>query len=206
VKYHARCVDLKDFDAHRVPPTVEAWMQPYVPFVGIIVLPDKIIPSGTSQVTLADGTLIALIRWHAFTTRSRFEVLDPTGRYELARGQAEGLLRRRYALYAPSGDPLLHAKVGWLGTPGRTQVTLPDGTGLTTKGSWAYRRFTVTASDDSPVARIAATTGWWSARPDSYALEMVRPVLSPVQAIGLVQFVRAAERAQRQQNQGMRTR
>jgi hypothetical protein len=180
-------------------------MQPYVPFVGVFLLPDKIFPTGTSPVTLTDGTVIALIRWHAWTTRARFEVLDPTGGSELARGQAEGLARRKYTLYAPSDDALLRVKVSWLGTPGRTRVTLPDGAELTAKGSWVFRRFTVTDSDGSLVASIVPTKGWWSVRPDSYAFELARPVLSPVQAIGLVQFIRAAERSQRQQNQSMRT-
>ena len=77
-------------------------MQPYAPFVGVLLLPDKVFPTGTSPVTLTDGTEIALIRWHALTTRSRFEVLDPTGRSELARGQAEGFARLKYTLYAPT--------------------------------------------------------------------------------------------------------
>jgi hypothetical protein len=185
-------------------PALETCMQPYVPFVGVLILPDKIVPVGTSPVALPDGMVIASIRWHAFTTRARFEVLDPAERSELARGQAEGLARRRYALYGPSGDPLLGLKLSWLGTSGRSRVTLPDGAELKAKGSLVFRRFTVDAPDGSLVARIIPTKGWWSVRPDSYALELTRPVLSPVQAIGLVQFLRAAERSQRQ-SQRMRT-
>jgi hypothetical protein len=176
-------------------------MHPYGPFTGVLLLPDKIFPTGTSPVTLTDGTVIALIRWHALTTRARFEVLDPTGRYELARGQAEGLARRRYTLYAPSDDAMLRVKLSWLGTSGRTVVTLPDGGELTAKGSWISRRFTVTDANGSLVASVIPTKGWWSTRPDSYAFELAQPLLSLVQAIGLVQFMRAAERAQRQQYQ-----
>jgi hypothetical protein len=176
-------------------------MEPYAPFAGILVLPDKVFPTGTSEVTLGEGPLIALIRWHAFTTRARFEILDARGQTQLAHGRAEGFLRRNYVLYAPSGQTLLSVRVGLFGPSGRSRVTLPDGSVLTAKGSWLFRRFEVTLADGSPVARAAATTGWWSMRPDSYALELVRPVLSPVQAIGLAQSMRAAERAQRAQNQ-----
>lgn len=176
-------------------------MDPYAPFTGVLVLPDKVLPTGTSEVTVADGSVIALIRWHAFTTRSRFEILDATGQTELAHGRAEGFLRRNYVLYGPSERPLLRVTVGWFGPSGRSRVTLPDGSGLTAKGSWMFRRFAVTLPDGSLLARATATTGWWSIRPDSYAVELLRPVLSPVQAIGLAQSMRAAERAQRAQNQ-----
>jgi len=175
-------------------------MQPYVPFVGVLLLPDKIVPTGTSPVMLPDGAMVALIRWHAFTTRARFEILDPTGQYEMARGQAEGLARRRYTLYGPSDETLLRVKLSWLGPGGRSRVTMPDGSELTAKGSLLLRRFVVTGADGSVVARITPTKGWWSARQDSYAFELTRPVLSTVQAAGLAQFMRAAERAQRDQN------
>jgi len=178
-------------------------MEPYAPFAGVLLLPDKVLPAGTSEVTLTDGTVIALIRWHAFTTRARFEIIDATGQTQFAHGRAEGFLRRNYVLYGPADRTLLRVTVSLLGPSGRSRVNLPDGGVLTAKGSWILRRFVVTLSDGSPVARAAATTGWWSIRPDSYALELTRPVLSPVQVIGLAQFMRAAERAQRAQNQRM---
>jgi hypothetical protein len=182
-------------------------MQPYAPFVGVLLLPDKIIPTGTSPVTLADGAPIALIRWRVLTTRARFEVLDPSGRYELARGQAEGFLRRNYGLYAPAdGDTMLRLRVSLMGPTGRSRVTLPDGRVLTAKGNWLARKFAVTAPDGSLVARIVPTRSWMSARPDSYGFELAQPLLSPVQAIGLAQFIRAAVKSQRQSAQNrMRT-
>jgi len=183
-------------------------MQPNAPFVGVLLLPDKIIPSGTSPVTLPNGAEVALIRWHAWTNRARFEVLDPTGGYELAHGRAEGFLRRDYGLYAPAdGTTVLRLRISWLGPSGGSRVTLPDGRELTAKGNWLARKFAVTAADGSPVARIVPTQSWMSTRPDSYAFELTQPVLSPVQAIGLAQFIRAAVKSQRQRDQNrMRTR
>jgi hypothetical protein len=172
-------------------------MQPYAPFTGIILLPDR-APFGTvSPVSLADGTPVASIRWHNWSMRARFEILDPSGARMLASGGTANLWRRRYELQGPVAETLLELKVSLWGLAGRSTVTLPTGRTLIAKGNWTSRKFTVTDAAGLPVARLVNTSALLSWRPDSLAFELTAPVLSVVQAIGLAQCVRAASEAQR---------
>jgi hypothetical protein len=148
-------------------------------------------------VTLPDGQPVAQLRWHLMTTRGAFEILDPSGTVEVGRGLAEGLTRRRFVVYGAAGVPVLQLRLGWFGPIGRSTVTLSDGSVLTTKGSITGRRFAVRDTAGRDVARIVPTTGLLSIRPDSFGFELAVPVLSAVQAIGLVQALRAALKSSR---------
>jgi hypothetical protein len=177
-------------------------MEPYAPFTGVILLPDRAPFGSVSPVSLADGTPVASIRWHNWSMRARFEILDPNGARMLAAGGAANLWGRRYELQGPAAlsgaaEALLELKVSLWGLVGSSTVTLPDGRILNAKGNWTSRKFMVTDATGLPVARIVNTSNLLSWRPDSLAFELTAPVLSVVQAIGLAQCVRAASEARR---------
>lgn len=172
-------------------------MHPHAPFSGVLLLPDRALFEQITPVTLGDGRPVASIRWHNWTTRSRFEILDPAAQFELAHGGREGFLWRRYMVHGPRDEFLLDLKLGFWGVGGRSTVTLPDGRVLATKGSWLGRDFSVTDGAGQPVARIVNTSQIFSFRQESLAFELPVPVLSIVQAIGLAQCMRAAIEAQR---------
>lgn len=172
-------------------------MEPYTPFTGVILLPDRAPFGSVSPVSLGDGTPVASIRWHNWSMRARFEILDASGARMLATGGTANLWGRRYELQGPGADTLLELKVSLWGLAGRSTVTLPNGRILTAKGNWTSRKFAVSDQAGLPVARIVTTSNVISWRPDSLAFELTAPVLSVVQAIGLAQCVRAAAESQR---------
>jgi hypothetical protein len=172
-------------------------MQPYQPFTGVLLMPDRKVFGTSSPVTLPNGALVALIRWHSWTMRARFEILDPTGSVELAHGARNGHFGRSYRVLAPRGETLLDLKLSlWGGRRGT--VTLPGGRVLSTKGNWSNRRFSIADQAGRPVARILTTSSAFAMRPDSFAFELQLPVLSIAQAVGLAQCMRAAVEAARQ--------
>jgi hypothetical protein len=175
----------------------EAVMQPYAPFTGVILLPDRAPFGSVSPVSLGDGTPVASIRWHNWSMRARFEILDPDEARILATGGTASVWGRRYELQGPGADTLLELKVSLWGLGVRSTVTLPDGRILSANGNWTSRKFVVTDPVGVPVAMLVNTSRVLSWRPDSLALELTAPVLSVVQAIGLAQCVRAAAESQR---------
>jgi hypothetical protein len=178
-------------------------MQPYEPFSGVLLMPDRAVFARTSAVTLLTGEPVALISWHAWTARARFEIRDATGAVELARGGREGILGRRYVVCGPDGETLLGLKLSAWGPGGRSTVTLPGGRTLNTKGNWSNRKFSVADAAGRPVARIVTTGGPFALRPDSFAFELQAPVLSAIQAVGLAQCMRAAVEAERGTSAGL---
>jgi hypothetical protein len=172
-------------------------MQPFAPFTGVILLPDRAPFGSTSPVSLADGQSIACIHWHSWTMRARFDILDPSGTTTLATGARAGFWGRRYQLLGSRSEFLLELKLGLWGPAGRSTVTLPDGQTLTTMGNWTSRRFSVVDHAGVPVAQLVNTSQFFSWRPDSLAFELRASVLSIVQAVGLAQCMRAAVEAQR---------
>jgi len=63
---------------------------------------------------------------------------------------------------------------------------------------WSDRKFEFFAGERL-VARIQPTTGVFTFRPDSYALELPAPVMSALEGISLAQAVRTVARGIRQQ-------
>jgi len=177
-------------------------MQPYAPFVGVLLLPDRAPFDTTSPVTLSDGQPVASIRWHRWTAKARFDILDAVGGVELARGARQGFFGRRFVVSDPRDQPILTLEVGFWGVARRCTVTLGNGQQLFTQGNWTSRRFSVLDGAGQPVARILNTSKVFSWRPDSFAFELASPVLSIVQAIGLAQCLRAAVEAQRSASAG----
>jgi hypothetical protein len=176
-------------------------MNPHSPFTGVLLLPDR-QPFGTvAPVTLGSGQPVATIRWHRWTGRARFDVLDSASAVVLAEGQKEGFFGKRYAVTAAGGAALLGIEFGFWGL-GRSWITLPDGVQLTAEGNWTGRRFTIRDGAGDPVAQLANTSAFLSFRPDSFALELLRPVLSIVQAAALAQCIRAALEAQQSSSAG----
>jgi hypothetical protein len=176
-------------------------MDPFAPFTGVLLLPDRQVFGTTAPVTLASGEPVAAIRWHRWTGRARFDVLDSRAQDTLAMGGREGYFGRRYAVGKPTGEDLVAVEFGFWGL-GRAAVTLPDGSQLTAKGNWTGRKFEMRDAADRPVAVLANTSGFLSLRPDSFALELLRPALSIVQAAGVAQCIRAALEADRSASAG----
>jgi hypothetical protein len=171
-------------------------MDPYEPFTGVLLLPDRAPFGSTSGVTLADGSPVAAIRWQRFSGGARFDILDPSGGTVLAAGSRAGFWGNRYQVLGPRGETQLELKVSGWGLNGKSQVTLPGGRILTAKGNWSARQFAVRERDGGLVADLVNTSRVFSMRQDSLAFELHAPVLSVVQAIGLAQCVRAAVEAQ----------
>lgn len=164
-------------------------------FTGVLLLPSKSVFGTTADVTLGDGTPVAVIRSKAWSARHKFEIFD-AGTTLLATGGAAGFWGNRYEVRGPAADLLLDVKYGWTG-PKRGTVTLPNGRELTTHGNWSARTFTVADSTGAPVAGLITTSSVWSWRPESLAFEITAPVLTLVQAIGLAQCIRSAVDASR---------
>jgi hypothetical protein len=173
-------------------------MNPYEPFTGVLLLPDRTPFGTTSEVTVGDGRPVAAIRWQRFSFGARFEVLDPSGGTVLATGSRASVWGLRYQVLGPRQETLLEMKLsGWGGVNGRTRITAAGGRLLTAKGNWSARRFEVADEHGRPVARLVTTSRFFSLRPDSLAFEPTVPVLSVVQAVGLAQCMRAAVESQR---------
>lgn len=177
-------------------------MEPFKPFTGVLVLPDRAVFGTTSPVSLGTGEPVATIRWHKWTARARFEILDNTGSTVLASGARADFWGRSYRVAGPRQEPVLDLKVSGWGLSGRSTVTLPHGRVLTAKGNWSARRFSLTDETGTPVAQLVTTSSAFSPRPDSLAFELTTPTLSIVQAIGLAQCMRAATEARRAASSG----
>jgi hypothetical protein len=167
-------------------------VQPYAPFAGVIVLPDRAPFGTTSPVTLGDGQPVASIRWHNWSMRARFEILDEYAAATLASGSTANAWGRRYRVLGPHSEILLELKLGMWGPSGKSRLLLPDGRILTTVGNWTSRKFSIIDQHGITVARLVTTSPILSVRPDSLAFELATPVLSIVQAIGFAQCMRAA--------------
>jgi hypothetical protein len=172
-------------------------MDLFAPYAGTLLLPDKAPFGSTSPVTFADGTPAAAIRWHRWSARARFEILDAGGPTVLATGRRAGFGGRNYYLADANEAELLHLKLGFWGANGRSTLTLPAGRTLHAKGNWSSRRFVVSDDAGQPVAHLVNQSRRLSWRPDSLAFELLTPVLSVVQAIGLAQSMRAAVESNR---------
>jgi hypothetical protein len=172
-------------------------VQPYEPFTGVIVLPDRAPFGTTSPVTLGDGQPVASIRWHNWSMRARFEILDAYGATTLASGSSANAWGRRYRVLGQHSEILLELKLGMWGPTGKSRLLVPDGRILTTVGTWTSRKFSIVDQHGMTVARLVTTSPILSSRPDSLALELAAPVLSIVQAIGFAQCMRAAVAAAR---------
>jgi hypothetical protein len=171
-------------------------MQPFAPFTGVLVLPDRAPFGSTSPVTLDSGEPVASIRWHRWTPRARFEILGPTGSEVLASGSRVGFWGSSYEVLGPREETILGLKVSGWGLSGRSTVTLPGGRELKAKGNWTARKFAVLDDAGEPVAQLVTTSSVFSLRSGSLAFELRTPVLSIVQAVGLAQCMRAAIEAQ----------
>jgi hypothetical protein len=172
-------------------------MQPYAPFAGVLVLPDRAPFGSTSAVTLADGQAVASIRWHNWSARARFEILDPVASGVLASGFRAGFWGRSYRVVRAGEEPVLDLKLSGWGLSGRSTITLPGGRVLSASGNWSARKFAVSDEAGAAVAELVTTGSRFSFRPDSLAFELKTPVLSIVQAVGLAQCMRAAVEARR---------
>lgn len=172
-------------------------MELSAPFTGVLVLPDRAVFGKMSPVTLGNGAPVVTILWHNWTTRARFDILDPAGSSPLASGSRVGFWGSSYQVSGPRQEPVLALKVSGWGLSGRSTVTLPDGRVLNAKGNWSARKFTVVDATGALVARLVTTGSAFSLRPDSLAFELTAPVLSIVQAVGFAQCMRAAAEAQR---------
>jgi hypothetical protein len=166
-----------------------------VPFTGTLYLPDKEFLAAGTPVLLPDGQPVASIRWHTWT--QRFEVLDNAGAV-VAECRPEGLFRRRYPVHAPDGRVLVDLKPGTWRAFNGAELTVASGRRLTIRqpSMWSSRNFEF-HSPEGLVGRISPTTGTFTFRPDSYAFELLRPVLSALEAISLAQVLRLVARGQR---------
>jgi hypothetical protein len=166
-------------------------------FTGVLLLPSKSVFGSTSEVTLGDGTPVAVIHRKAWSMRPRFEIFDAIGSTLLANGTSSGFWGNRYELLDPRSERLLELRFsGWSG-PRRATVTLPDGRELTSSGNWSSRTFAVSDDAGRQVAGLVTTSSAWSWKPDSLAFEITAPVLTLLQAIGMAQTIRTAVEASR---------
>ncbi|MEV4636947.1 hypothetical protein AB0J80_06295 [Actinoplanes sp. NPDC049548] len=164
----------------------------HTPFAGVLLLPDSPVFGSTSTVTTGDGLPVAAIRRRVWSSRGRFEILDPSGATLLAAGSQAGFWGNKYELMGPQSQFLLSLKFsGWTGPSGRGVVSLPDGRSLATKGDWSAREFTMTDEAGTPVAELHNRGGVFTLG-QNLAFELRAPVLSIVQAVGLAQCIRAA--------------
>jgi hypothetical protein len=172
-------------------------MDLHAPFTGTLYMPDKEFLVAGSPVLLPDGRAVAAIRWHTWS--QRFGVLDADGT-TLAECRPQGMLRRRYTVLTRDGHPVVDLRPGLWRPFNGAEVTLASGRRLDVHqvSMWSDRTFEFT-SGGATVGRITPTTGVFSFRPDSYAFEVVAPVMSALAAISLAQALRVVVRGTRQQ-------
>ncbi|MEH1127703.1 hypothetical protein [Micromonospora sp. CPCC 206061] len=166
------------------------------PFTGTLYLPDKEFLATGTPVLLSDGRPVASIQWHTWS--QRFEVLDLAGAV-VAACRPEGFFRRRYPVHAADGRLLIDLRPGTWRAFNGAELTVASGRRLAIRqpSMWSNRQFEFHAPEGL-VGRIAPTTGTFTFRPDSYAFELLLPVLSSLEAISLAQALRLVARGQRQ--------
>ena len=166
------------------------------PLTGMLYLPDKEFLQRSTPVLLPDGRPVAGIQWHTWT--QRFEITDTAGSI-VAACHPGGLFRRRFTVTGSDGHPVLDLLPGTWRRLNGAEVTVGGSRPLTIRqvSMWSDRRFEFFGPDGAEVGRILPTTGLFSLRRDSYAVELVRPYLSGLEAIALAQALRVAARAQR---------
>jgi hypothetical protein len=161
---------------------------------GTMYLPAKRFVTPGAPVHLADGRLIAMIAWRTWS--GRFGILDPSGNV-FASCRPRGFFRRRYPVLAVDGLPVLDVLPGaWKPFSGM-EVTLGSGRRIRVRrtGAWSSRRFEFYDASNRLAGRIEPTTGRFSLYPDSYAFELMTPVMSALEAIALAQALRLVVRA-----------
>jgi hypothetical protein len=166
------------------------------PFSGTLYMPDKEFLTAGSPVLSADGRPVAAIRWRIGS--QRFEVADATGAV-LAECSPRGIYRRRYAVRMRDGRLVVDLRLGaWRAFHG-VDLVLASGQRLTLRRviERSGRRFEFHGADGRLVGRISPTTGAFSFRPDSYALELLLPAMSALEAVALAQALRVAVRGMR---------
>jgi hypothetical protein len=163
-------------------------------FTGTICLPDKRFVAAGSPVYRSDGHLIALIAWRSWP--GRFSILDPSGN-AMASCRPRGVFRRRYPVLDVNGLPVLDVLSGAWRPLGGMEVTLGTGRRITVRRSsmWSGRRFEFYDANNRLAGRIDPTTGLFSFHPDSYAFDLMMPVMSALEAIALAQTLRLVARA-----------
>jgi hypothetical protein len=163
-------------------------------FAGTMYLPDKRFVDQGSPVYLPDGHLIALIGWRTWS--GQFSILDPSGN-AIASGRPRRVFRRRYAVLAFDGSPVLDVHPGALTPLGRTEVTLGSGRQITVRRTsmWSGRRFEFYDANNRLAGRIGPTARPLSLHRDSYAFDLMMPVMSALEAIALAQTLRLMVRA-----------
>lgn len=172
-------------------------MDLHAPFVGTLFLPDRVAKQRASAVMLPDGRPVAWLTWEK--RLRRFEVLDPRGAV-VARGRNQGIfLRDWYEVWLSRGGRVLVLSLHtWRGIDGKSTVTVPTGGPLAVQRGRGDRRFTIGDARQPVIGAISSTGGPPRSGPDSYALHIDRPVLTLVQAAGLAQCVRLAEKWSRE--------
>ncbi|WP_344086117.1 hypothetical protein [Luedemannella helvata] len=170
-------------------------MQLEAPFTGTLHMPDKEFRVQGSPVLLPDGQAVATILWH--TWAERFEVLDAVGAL-VAECRPHGFFRRRYPVMTPDGREVVAVRPGGWRPFNGAEVALARGRSLTIRqvSAWSDRTFEF-GDTVGLVGRITPTTRAFSFRPDSYAVELLRPELSALEAISLAQTLRVIARHQR---------
>src|SRR5262249_50371020 len=170
-------------DAYRSGDTA---MNLHADFAGTLSLPDKRFVAPGSPVYLPDGQLIALIAWRSWS--GRFSILDPSGN-AIASCQTHGTFRRHYTVLTANGSRVLDVLPGALKPFSGMEVTLGGGRRLTVRRSsrWSGRRFELYDGNNRLAGRIEPTTAQFSFHPDSYAFELMLPVMSALEAIALAQ-------------------
>ena len=163
-------------------------------FTGTIYLPDKRFVARGSPVYLPDGHVIALIAWRSWS--GRFSILDPSGN-AIASCRPRGVFRRQYKVLAVNGMTVLDVLPGAWRPFGGMQVTLGSGRRITVRRSsvWSDRRFELYDANNRLAGRIEPTTGRFGFYSDSYAFDLMTPVMSALEAIALAQALRLVVRA-----------
>jgi hypothetical protein len=168
-------------------------MDLHTKFAGTMYLPDKRFTT-PGCVCLPDGQRIASIAWRSWS--GRFSILDPSGN-AVASCQPQGIVRRRYTVLDVDGLPMLDVLPGVLRPFSGMEVTLGSGRRFTVRRNsrWSGRRFELYDANGRLAGRIDPTTRQLSLHPDSYAFELMMPVMSALEAIALAQVLRLVVRA-----------
>jgi len=170
-------------------PTYAPDMNFRAPFVGTLHLPEKGLGEDRTPVGLADGELVATIRWYVMT--SRFQILDLNNAI-LAEHERVRFRERRILVRTPDGRTIVDATPGVWSLRGTDVAVAGQRLAVRLQGRLPLRGIEF-HGEQGLIGRITVIHPYRNA----YRFDVALPVMSGLEAIALAQTMRAIDGTRR---------